>query len=264
MMLWMGAATAVFACALHGAEPPAATTEPATQPSTQPLTGSVRGHVSIDGGWLFSKPDLSRVVVYVGSAPALDGLRGPTTRAIMSQHEKRFEPNFLVIQRGTSVEFPNWDRFYHNVFSRSAAAPAFDLDRYPYGQSKTRTFDKLGVVQLFCNIHPQMRAVIYVAPNRFFARAQKDGSFEIADVPVGQYKLMAWDDRCDPQSQPIEIKAGETADVSFELSQSHDRVANTGDGKQNYGIERGLGVKREKLNLPVVRDSHPAPEESRP
>lgn len=56
------------------------------------------------------------------------------------------------------MEFPNWDNFRHNVFSKSKAAPPFDLERYPYGESKSYQFTKLGVVQIFCNIHPNMRA----------------------------------------------------------------------------------------------------------
>src|SRR5690554_5567657 len=89
---------------------PAAVTQPA---ATQPATGTIRGQVEIEGGSIFQSPDLSRVVVYLASDSLLDRLAGPTTRAIVSQRNKSFIPNFIVIPRGTEVEFPNWDRFDH-------------------------------------------------------------------------------------------------------------------------------------------------------
>lgn len=254
----------VCACAIRAAELPPAAPSPASSPATQPALASIKGKVSISGGFGFQKPDLSRVVVYIASDPRLDAQ--PTTRATVSQRNKAFTPNFVVIPRGTEVEFPNWDKFDHNVFSRSAAAPAFDLDRYPYGKSKTRTFEKLGVVQVFCNIHPQMRAVIYVTPNRYFARADDDGNFEIKDVPPGTYDVVAWNERCDEQKQTVEIKDGIATELNFALNESHDRAISSSDtGRKNYGgIEKGLGVKREKLNLPVVTDVHDAPPDSKP
>src|SRR2546421_3173619 len=242
------------------------TTRPATIPSTQPAGAALRGRVSIDGAWGLQKPDLTRVVVYLASDPALDALPRQLENATVAQKNKSFTPNFLVIPRGTQVEFPNWDNFDHNVFSRSKAAPAFDLERYPRGMSKTRTFEKLGVVQVFCNIHPQMRAVIYVTPNRFFTRADADGNFEITGVPPGTYDVIAWQERCDEQRRTLELRADQPSEISLTLSENRDRALSSAstDRRAYGGVERGLGVKREKLNLPVVTDAHPAPEESRP
>jgi plastocyanin len=215
------------------------------------------------------KPDVERVVVYLASDPRLDAEPQPGEHATVAQRHKAFVPNFVVIPRGMVVEFPNWDDFDHNVFSRSKAAPAFDLDRYPRGMSKSRRFDKLGVVQVFCNIHPQMRAVIYVTPNRYFARPDADGNFQITGVPAGQYEAVAWDERCPEQRQAVEVRPdGPPAELSFTLSESRDRVLSSSDARprrSSYGgIERGLGIKRERLNLPVVTDVHPAPPDSRP
>jgi plastocyanin len=241
---------------------------PATPPSTIPA-GTIRGHVSIRGGSLFQRPDLSRVVVYLASDPKLDGAFGPTTRATVAQRDKSFVPNFLVVPRGTEVEFPNWDHFDHNVFSRSAAAPAFDLERYPYGQSKTRVFDKLGVVQVFCNIHPAMRAVIFVTPNTLFVRADRDGNFQIAGVPAGSFEVVTWHDRCEEQRQTVQVDPDHPTEIEFKLRESRERVMETVDERVTgegsaYGVERGLGVKQERLDLPVVHESHPAAPESKP
>src|SRR4051812_33962631 len=101
---------------------------PATQPmtpSTQPARVAVAGHVTIATGWGAAKPDLARVVVYLASDATLDAepMETLATPVVIAQRDKTFVPNFVVVPRGTDVDFPNWDRFDHNVFSRSAAAP---------------------------------------------------------------------------------------------------------------------------------------------
>jgi len=256
------AAIAIITATVIGAD------SPTTAPATQPAGMALHGRVQVSPGWTLANPDLSRAVVFLAASPALDERSGPTTRATVSQYHKSFTPGFVVVPLGTEVEFPNWDHFDHNVFSRSAAAPAFDLDRYPYGKSKTRTFEKLGVVQIFCNIHPQMRAVIYVTPNRFFARPDADGNFAISGLPAGTFDVVLWHERCEEQRQTITLAEGEAPQINFVLKESRERAINSSDAtarRSGYGgVERGLGVKRERLDLPVVTDSHPAPEESRP
>jgi plastocyanin len=237
----------------------------AAQPATQPAdSGVVRGRVTVKGASLFQKPDLTRVVVFLASSPALDAKPAPSNPAIIAQRNKTFTPNFVVVRLGTTVEFPNWDDFDHNVFSRSAAAPAFDLSRYPKGQSKSRVFEKLGVVQIFCNIHPDMRAIVYVTPNDCFTRADKDGNFEIDRIPPGNYEIVAWQERCEEIRQPISVAADHPLELNLSLSESRDRVLSE-DRRGGYGwVERGLGVKREQLDLPVVTEVHTAPPQSRP
>jgi plastocyanin len=250
------------ACSFAATEPPRAVepaTAPATPPTTQPLTGVIKGRVTMKGGLSMAKPNLTRIAVYLGSEPALDAAQHTLDHATMEQRHKAFVPNFVIVPRGTDVEFPNWDSFDHNVFSRSKAAPAFDLDRYPRGQSKSRNFDKVGVVQVFCNIHPSMRAMIYVTPNVYFARCDADGDFTIPNVPVGHHRLNTWNERCGESSMPIDVTAGASPDIAITISQDRgDTVANDLKQPASYGIDRGLGIKRERLGLPVVKDSHPA------
>jgi plastocyanin len=234
----------------------------ATQPATAPSGVAIRG--TIDFQMLFSlvKPDPTRAVVYLASDPALDSVPPPAKPFTVAQHNRAFVPSFIVIPKGAQVDFPNWDHFYHNVFSRSVAAPAFDLDRYPYGYSKTKTFDKVGVVQIFCNIHPFMRAIIVVTPNAYYTRADSQGNFEIKNVPPGHYQIVAWHDRCDEVRQSIDVGPADVEEVALHLAESRDAIMdNDAPNHQNdYGIDRGLGVKREKLNLPVVGGVHPASE----
>jgi plastocyanin len=239
-----------------------------TQPTTLPATtqpdgpvGAVHGTVSWAANLDLDKPDLSRAVVYFESDPALDDLPTNPAPATVAQKNKAFVPNFAVVSVGTLIEFPNWDHISHNVFSRSAAAPAFDLDRYPYGRSKSRVFTKVGVVQLFCNIHPWMRAIVVVTPNRFFTRVGSDGQFKIDGIPPGRYQLTVWQERCASQHAVVDISVGGNASVSLQLSEDRaDIIANDAPRHgAHYGVDRGLGVKREILNLPVVTESHPAP-----
>jgi plastocyanin len=227
--------------------------------STQPAGFTLQGHVAVTGA--LDAPDLARAVVYFESDPALDAAPIPAQSAIVAQKNKAFVPNFVVVPRGTKVEFPNWDHIDHNVFSRSAAAPAFDLDRYAFGQSKSRVFDKIGIVQLFCNIHPFMKALIVVTPNVYFARPDAKGDFKIDNLPAGQYQVSVWQERCSTLHQAVKIGADQTAPVTFTLSEDRDSILENDPPSHGdrWGVDRGLGVKREKLNLPVVTDSHPAP-----
>jgi plastocyanin len=253
--MWLAAAAVADRGSSSTTEP-----SPAIAPSTAPSVQTIRGTVDFDGLLSFQKPNLSRVVVYLSSSPALDAVPVPDAPYTVAQQNRAFVPNFLVVPKGAQVEFPNWDHFDHNVFSRSAAAPAFDLDRYPYGYSKTKHFDKVGVVQLFCNIHPNMRAIILVTPNTFFTRVDASGRFELTGIPPGDYELVAWNDRTGEQRQSVEVEANATVDVAMHLHENREAVMQNDPPNHvsGYGVERGLGVKREHLGLPVVQDAHPA------
>ena len=260
------AVIAVIVSAAGGAENPPASlaTPPASTdtavPSAHAAVYSLHGVVKGVGGLSLHKIDLTRVVIYLESDPVLDAVPIPSEHPAISQKNKEFVPKFTVVPKGSIVEFPNWDHISHNVFSRSAAAPAFDLDRYPYGQSKSRKFEKIGIVQMFCNIHPQMRAIVFVTPNVFYARAEPDGQFEIKGVPAGHYQVTAWENRCKPLHEQVDVGPAGSTPVAFNLEEDHDSIISTdAPTRASYGIERGLGVKQERLNLPVVQAAHPAP-----
>lgn len=132
--------------------------------------------------------ELSRVVIYL-QGPGLP--HGTLVVGVLTQKNRRFDPDFLVIPVGSTVSFPNNDPIFHNVFSLSRAK-SFDLGYYPQGETRKIKFDQPGVVQVYCHIHSDMSAAILVVPNAFWTRPSADGSFSFKDVPPGTYELVAW------------------------------------------------------------------------
>jgi plastocyanin len=157
---------------------------------SQGREGTVSGTVSIGDESGARRPAGAGVVVYFESAPALDARTEPVVRRI-GQKDRRFTPALTVIPRGGTVEFPNDDRVFHNVFSLSSTQ-RFDLGLYRDGDSRSVTFKRPGVIDVYCNIHPEMKARIKVVPNAFHAITDDKGGFRITGVPAGTYTLVAW------------------------------------------------------------------------
>jgi hypothetical protein len=130
-------------------------------------------------------------VVYLDTAPGGAFELPEPGRAAMNQRDQTFVPHVLAITVGTTVDFPNSDLTFHNVFSLSKAK-TFDLGRYSRGKSKAIRFDRPGVVQVFCDIHSHMSAYILVFAHRYFSVTDQAGSFAIAGAPPGSYTLAVW------------------------------------------------------------------------
>ncbi len=160
-------------------------------------------------------PDLRRAVVYLAEAPsAAFESREPVT-ARMDQRNETFLPHVLTIDTGTVVEFPNNDKTYHNVFSLSKTMK-FDLGRYARGKSKSRRFDRPGVVRLFCDIHSHMSAYIMVFSHRFYAKAEADGRYRIDSIPPGTYTVAAWHEGETRETKTVTIPPqGGDVDLDF-------------------------------------------------
>jgi plastocyanin len=161
--------------------------------------------------------DSRRTVVYLESAPrgAFDD-RLEHGRATMDQRAETFVPHVLAIMAGTTVEFPNNDRTYHNVFSLSKPK-TFDLGRYATGKSKSVRFDRAGIVRVFCDIHSHMNAFVLVFGHRFFAVTDDEDRFELRDVPPGSYTLSAWFEGAVRDQRAITV-TGETRVVDLEFT----------------------------------------------
>jgi plastocyanin len=136
--------------------------------------------------------------------------------ATMKQENKTFTPAVLVVQKGMTVQFPNLDAFFHNVFSVTPDN-SFDLGSYRQGETKSVTMTKPGVVSVYCNMHPQMVGHILVVPNANYVRAGKDGFFRISNVPAGHHRIVAWAPDSKPAIAETEVTDTEAATVEIEL-----------------------------------------------
>ena len=161
--------------------------------------------------------DRRRSVVYLETAPraAFDQREEP--RARLDQRNEAFVPHVLAIVAGTTVDFPNNDTTYHNVFSLSPTK-SFDLGRYAVGRSKSVKFDRPGIVRVFCDIHSHMSAFILVFAHRHFAVTDDDGRYRIDNVPPGPYTVIAWNESAPTDSRRIIVpESGGDVEANFAL-----------------------------------------------
>ena len=173
-----------------------------------------------------------RAVARSGTAPATaivfaeptDGTSPRSPRRVtLSQKNKTFLPRVLAVPLGSTVDFPNNDDIHHNVFSLSGPQP-FDLGLYRSGESRPRTFTEPGIYRVFCNIHPQMTAIVLVAPSAFTALVAADGRFTL-DLPPGRYRLTALSERSSPVSIEIDSTQGTSTAPEITLDESTWRFA---------------------------------------
>ncbi|MGH7502728.1 MAG: hypothetical protein ACREL7_13355 [Longimicrobiales bacterium] len=160
----------------------------------------------------------------VQSIPAVVFLRGPfpavsptAGRVRLEQHDTTFAPAVVFVRVGGTVEFPNGDPFFHNVFSYSPAQ-RFDLGRYPQGESKSVRFDEPGIVRIYCEVHETMRSAVIVVQNPFHAMVDDRGTFVIHDVPAGRWELEAWHPDVDGRVTTITVESGRTTSLTIPLS----------------------------------------------
>ena len=153
-----------------------------------------------------------KAVVFIVKVPGKYPL--PQSRPLMRQKNVTIVPHVLPVLVGSTVDFPNEDDIYHNIFSLSQTK-TFDLGRYSKGNSKSVTFNNLGNVKVFCDIHSQMGGVILVLQNPYFATVGVDGSYMINGVPPGNYELAAWQENGGNKVQKIAVGSGEQAVVDF-------------------------------------------------
>jgi len=180
--------------------------------------GSVTGKVTIrkDGK---AKGDLSGAVVYLEVAGSEGDDASPAAqKSTIRQKDLKFKPDVAVVTTGSTIEFPNDDKVFHNVFSVSSPAK-FDLGLYKSGTSKSVTFTRAGVVDVYCNIHPDMVAKIKVLDTPYYAVSDADGSFTIAGVPPGTYPVVAWQARGAEWRGEVTVAAGKASSATITLDE---------------------------------------------
>lgn len=134
----------------------------------------------------------------------------------IAQKDLGFFPALLAVQTGTTVEFPNEDKIYHNIFSYSPPK-RFDLGRYRPDERPVPSvrFDKAGLVILRCDIHEHMRGLILVLDTPHFVTTQPQGHFRLTNLPPGKFTLKAWIDSRTTRERRVELKAGSALRVDF-------------------------------------------------
>jgi plastocyanin len=156
-------------------------------------------------------PEGRPVVVFLEApdVPAGSDLRTARAqpgRARMDQRDETFSPHAVAVNVGSTVDFPNNDRTFHNVFSLSKAK-RFDLGRYGRGQSQGVRFDQPGVVRVFCDIHSHMSAFVLVFNHPYHAAVDDNGRYRIDNIPPGTYTVVAWQDGDARDTRTVTIPA---------------------------------------------------------
>jgi len=155
-------------------------------------------------------------VVYV-DAIAGKTFPAPKEHPVMDQKGLVFAPHLMAVQQGTTVEFLNSDNVQHNVFWTAVAGDkkaGKNLGTWPKGEKRPFTFDKVGVVPLLCNVHPEMEGYIIVSPTPYFSETDDSGNYKIKDVPDGSYTVTVWHEGAKNQSKPVTVAGASKADFT--------------------------------------------------
>ena len=171
----------------------------------------IKGKVSVQG-----IKSAENIAVYVDSI-AGKTFEAPKDHVVVDQRKMAFIPHVVAVQQGTSVDFLNSDPVGHNVYWPSISGNkklAHNLGTWPKGDKKPFQFNDPGVASLLCNVHPEMSGYVVVVPTPYFAVTDKDGNFEIKNIPAGKYTLKTWSEDGKPTTQEIDVSAA-TATVEL-------------------------------------------------
>lgn len=187
-------------------------------------------------------PTVSETLVSLEPAAGKVIRKSPATFQMMTRG-KMLTPHVLAIPVGSTVEFPNDDPISHNLFSLSSAN-SFDLGLYRKGAGKSHKFDSPGPVNVYCNVHPNMSAVIQVMATPYYVFADPAGNFAITDVPPGKYRLVAWNELGGSTETPVEVSTA--GSVSGKLSLTLD--------SRNYRATQHLNKLGKPYTPPSLKD----------
>jgi plastocyanin len=176
------------------------------------FAGDIKGKVSVQG-----IKSAVNIAVYVDAIPDKK-FEAPKEHVVVDQKKMEFIPHVVVVLQGTTVDFSNSDPVGHNVYWPSISGNkklTHNLGTWPKGEKKSFQFNDLGVAPLLCNVHPEMSGYVVIVATPYFAVTDKDGNYEIKNVPPGKYTLKTWSEDGKPTTQSVDVSAsGATADLT--------------------------------------------------
>ena len=179
--------------------------------ATAGRANEIKGKVSVQG-----LKSAENIAVYVDAIPDKK-FEAPKEPVVVDQRKMAFIPHLVAVQQGTTVEFLNSDPVGHNVYWPSISGNkklAHNLGTWPKGEKKPFQFNDVGVASLLCNVHPEMSGYVVVTPTPYFAVTDKDGNFEIKNIPAGKYTLKTWSEDGKPMTQAVDV-TGASATVEL-------------------------------------------------
>jgi len=160
--------------------------------------------------------------------------RAEPARKDMEQKDTEFQPRALWVRAGDTVQFTNKDNYYHNVFTPTPSNE-FDLGLYRGGVSKSLELMHAGEIDVYCNIHPGMKAKLLVVPDARSTQVAADGTYSLSGLPPGDYVVVAWTAVHEPVRREVHVRAGETARADFSLKARGAPGAHLNKNGEQYG-----------------------------
>jgi plastocyanin len=167
----------------------------------------IKGKVSVQG-----IKSADSIAVYVDAIPDKK-FDPPKDHIVVDQRKMAFLPHVVAVEQGTTVDFLNSDPVGHNVYWPSISGNkklSHNLGTWPKGDKKPFQFNDLGTASLLCNVHPEMSGYVVVVPTPYFAVTDKDGNFEIKNIPAGKYTLKTWSEDGKPTTQAVDVSGATT------------------------------------------------------
>jgi plastocyanin len=177
--------------------------------------GVIKGTITING-----KPTSGAVVSIEGLPKDATEAQTAVTRPqkkIIDQQNLKFSPTVVAVRVGDTVEFPNHDKVWHNVYSKGGAND-FDLGLYAPNSSRSKKFENAGISRILCNAHPDMEAFVVVKDHPLFSTSDSRGNYEIKNVPLGKLRVEIWYPNLGVRSEPVPlVRDGEVFDLNVDL-----------------------------------------------
>jgi plastocyanin len=181
-------------------------------------------------------PNAAETLVWLEPTSSVRLARRAPMTVQMVTRSKTLLPHVMAIPVGSTVDFPNDDPISHNLFSLSSSSP-FDLGLYRKGAGKSHHFDNPGIVNVYCNVHPAMSAVIHVMATPYYGFADGTGAFALSDVASGQYRLVAWNEQSGRIETPVEVTSRGQVSGATQLildSRNYREMQHTNKNGQAY------------------------------